>query len=198
VGAHPDDIEVGAGGTVARLAEQGAEVTMVIVCVPSGLEVRLAEARRAAERLGARAEFLFAQAEMRVEDVKTYELVGRLDGLVREKDPGAVITHGVSSLHQDHSLVHRACVSAQRLHHFDMFCFCASSCHPVSAPFYPQAYVDISGTIDRKMAAIREHRSQFDCRGLTPERYRGVAKEHGRLAGVEYAEGLEVSRLKLG
>ena len=39
---------------------------------------------------------------------------------------------------------------------------------------------------------------QFTCRGLTTDHYVGIAREYGRLAGVEFAEGLEISRLNLG
>lgn len=198
VGAHPDDIELGAGGTVARLAADGVEVRMVVVCTPNNLAARNAEARKAAEILGAKIEFLFDSAERRVEDVKTYELIDRIDRLVRAYDPAVVITHAGSNFHLDHVLVYKACVAAQRLHFFDMLCFYPTSCHPVSTPFHPQAYVDISGTIDRKMAAINQHVTQFGCRGLTTDHYVAVAREYGRLAGVEYAEGLEVSRLNLG
>jgi LmbE family N-acetylglucosaminyl deacetylase len=198
VGAHPDDIELGAGGTVARLAGEGADVTMVVVCTPNNLESRMAEARKAAEILGAKIEFLFPQRAMRVEDVKSYELIDRVDKMVRAIDPAVVITHAASNFHHDHVLVHKACVAAQRLHFFDMLCFYPNSCHPVTTPFHPQAYVDITRTIERKMAAIDQHVTQFGCRGLTTDHYVGIAREYGRLAGVEYAEGLEVSRLNLG
>ena len=198
VGAHPDDIELGAGGTVARLASEGVEVTMVVVCTPNNREARNAEARKAANILGARIEFLFPEKEMRVEDIKSYELIDRIDRLVRAHDPSVVLTHAVSNFHHDHVLVHKACVAAQRLHFFDMLCFYPTSCHPVTTSFHPHAYVDITRTIERKMAAINQHVTQFGCRGLTTDHYVSVAREYGRLAGVEYAEGLEVSRLNLG
>jgi LmbE family N-acetylglucosaminyl deacetylase len=198
VGAHPDDIELGAGGTVARLAGEGTAVTMVVVCTPNHLTARNAEAARAAEILGAKIEFLFPEKEMRVEDVKSYELIDRIDRLVRRLDPAVVITHAGSNAHHDHVLVHKACLAAQRLHFFDMLCFYPNSCHPVTTPFHPQAYVDITRTIERKMSAIHQHTTQFGCRGLTTDHYVSVAREYGRLAGVEFAEGLEVSRLNLG
>jgi LmbE family N-acetylglucosaminyl deacetylase len=198
VGAHPDDIELGAGGTVARLAAEGADVLMAVVCTPNNLAARNEEARRAAEILGARIEFLFADKEMRVEDVKSYELIDRVDRLIRVHDPAVVLTHAASNFHHDHVLVHKACAAAQRLHFFDMLCFYPTSCHPVSTPFHPHAYVDITRTIERKMAAINQHVTQFGCRGLTTDHYVSVAREYGRLAGVEFAEGLEVSRLNLG
>jgi LmbE family N-acetylglucosaminyl deacetylase len=197
IGAHPDDIELGAGGTVARLAHEGARVTMVIVCSPNHLDSRMREAKEAAKILGAEIIFLFPQKEMRVEDIKSYELIRLVDELVAKHNPSAVITHAASNFHYDHVLVHKACMAAQRLHFFDMFCFYPTSCHPVTTEFHPQAYIDISKTIDKKMAAIHQHKTQFTCRGLTTDHYVDVAREHGRLAGVEYAEGLEISRLSL-
>jgi LmbE family N-acetylglucosaminyl deacetylase len=195
IGAHPDDIELGAGGTVARLAADGASPSMIVVCTPNNLKSRMEEAARAAAILGATVEFLFPEKEMRVEDLKSYELIDRIDKLVRRHDPAVVITHAASNFHHDHVLVHKACVGAQRLHFFDMLCFYPNSCHPVTTPFHPQAYVDITSTIEKKMAAIGQHVTQFNCRGLTTDHYVGIAREYGRLAGVEYAEGLEVSRL---
>jgi LmbE family N-acetylglucosaminyl deacetylase len=58
VGAHPDDVEIGCGGTLARLVEQGYRVGVIDLTdgepTPGspGPEVRLAEARSAAEKLG--------------------------------------------------------------------------------------------------------------------------------------------------
>src|SRR5213076_1301894 len=46
-GAHPDDLEVGAGGLLARLSEQGAEVTLAIVSIPNNTAERRVEAKAA-------------------------------------------------------------------------------------------------------------------------------------------------------
>ncbi|MDD5655748.1 MAG: PIG-L family deacetylase [Elusimicrobia bacterium] len=198
IGAHPDDIELGAGGTVARLAAEGARVTMLVVCTPNHLESRMSEAARAAGILGAKIRFLYRERPMRVEDIKNYELVEQIDNLVRQADPSLILTHADSNFHLDHVLVYQACRAAQRLHFFDMLCFYPISCHPVSTRFNPQVHVDISRTLDKKMAAIHEHKTQLICRGLATNHYVDVARHYGRLAGVEYAEGLEVSRLSLG
>ncbi len=197
VGAHPDDLELGVGGTLSLLSRCGARVVMVVVCVPNRLEPRVKEANLAAQILGCELRILNEQACSRVEDLKTYELVERVDKLVSQLDPALLISHSDHNFHKDHVLVNHACVAAQRLHFFDFFSFYPTSCHPVNAPFRPQAYVDITATVEDKMKAINVHTSQFTCRGLTTDHYRDTAREYGRLAGVEYAEGLEIVRLSL-
>lgn len=197
IGAHPDDLEIGMGGTLARLSDEGARVVMVVVCVPSDLERRKVEAERAADILGCDLQFLLPEACRRVEDLKTYELVGLLDKLVERHKPAAIVSHALNNYHKDHALVYNACLAAQRLSFHDFFCYYPTSCHPVQVPFFPQAFVDISGTIERKMRAIESHASQFSQRGLETAHFRLSAREYGRLAGVEYAEGLEVVRMML-
>jgi N-acetylglucosamine malate deacetylase 1 len=198
VGAHPDDLELGVGGTLGLLARAGVKVVMAIVAVPNALEDRIEESKKAASLLGAAGiEFLYPDKTRRVEDIKTYELVGRLDDLIRKHDPAAVLSHAEANFHKDHVLVHNGVVAAQRLHFFDFFSFYPTSCHPVTVPFHPQAYVDISKTMDLKMAAINQHTTQFTCKGLGTDHYRDVAREYGRMVGVDYAEGLEVQRVKL-
>jgi len=61
----------------------------------------------------------------------------------------------------------------------------------------PRACMDISETIDAKMRAITAHASQFGGRGLDTEMYREFAHVQGRIAGVPYAEGLDVLRMLL-
>lgn len=198
VGAHPDDLELGVGGTIALLARAGAKVVNVVVSVPNNLERRVAEARRGAAILGASGCVIMNEERCtRVEDMKTYELVERIDRLVGEHDPAAVLAHGVTNFHKDHLMVHNACLAAQRLHFFDFFCYNPTSCRPFPAPFRPQAFVDITGTMDVKMRAIEVHSTQFGCRGLEFDYYKDLARQYGRLAGVAYAEGLEVVRLRL-
>jgi LmbE family N-acetylglucosaminyl deacetylase len=194
VGAHPDDIELGIGGTLALLSRAGVEVVTAIVSVPADYDTRVAEARDSAAILGCKLRVLMSGCR-RLEDLKNYELVGMLDALVREVRPAAVLTHGSTDFHRDHVQVHHATVSAQRIAPFDLYCYVPTMTRPVPVPFEPNAYVDISGTIDVKLAAIAAHKSQFYSRGMAFDFYRDIARVTGRMVGVEYAEGLDVHKM---
>ncbi|MCM2304226.1 MAG: PIG-L family deacetylase [Elusimicrobia bacterium] len=197
VGAHPDDLELGCGGTLARLSRAGARVVMVVVSIPSSLRSRRLEATRAAEILGCEVRFLTPNRCSRVEDLKTHQLVGMIDAQVKELEPAAMFTHCLANLHLDHKLAYEACMASQRLRYFDIFCYSPTSCHAVNIAFYPHAYIDISETIEEKMKAIRVHSSQFDSRGLNTERYREADSRMGQIIGADYAEGVEIVRMKV-
>lgn len=197
VGAHADDIELAVGGTIARLRRSGARVVMVVVSLPGDYQRRMEEAQAAAKILGCELRLLMGDAGTRIEDLKSYELVGMIDREVKEFAPAAMLTHGPSEFHRDHVLVHDACVSSQRLRYFDFFTYQPNFCRPVPVPFHPRAYVDITDTIETKMRAIAAHQSQFKLRGLGTDVYRDIARMNGRMVGVSYAEGLDVGRLLL-
>jgi N-acetylglucosamine malate deacetylase 1 len=197
IGAHPDDLELAVGGTLARLSRNGARVVMAIVSIPSDFDTRHEEAKRAAEILGCELRFLLDDGCQRIDDIKTYHLVTLVDAVVHDLEPAAVMTHSASEFHRDHVAVHNACVSAQRLKAFDFFHFNPTMCRPVPTPFHPRAYVDVSETMDVKMKAIEAHASQFGSRGLDTELYRDIARLNGRMVGVKYAEGLDVARMLL-
>lgn len=197
IGAHPDDLEIGIGGTLAKLRRSGARVVMAVVSIPKDYEVRLAEAKRGAQILGCELKVLLDDGPRRIEDIKTSDLVGLFDALVTEYEPAAVLTHSDADFHNDHLLVFRACQPTQRLAHFDFFSYHPTNCRPVPITFHPQAYVDVTETIDAKMHAITAHASQFGGRGLDTEMYREFAHVQGRIVGVPYAEGLDVRRMLL-
>lgn len=197
IGAHPDDLEIGIGGTLAKLQRSGAHVVMCVASIPKDYEVRLEEAKRGAEILGCELRILMDGGPRRIEDIKTCDLVGMLDGVIRDYKPAAVLTHSKSDFHNDHLLIYNACLPTQRLAHFDFFSYHPTNCRPVPIAFHPTAYVDISDTIDAKMHAISAHASQFGGRGLDTEMYREFAHVQGRMIGVPYAEGLDVQRMLL-
>ena len=197
VGAHPDDLELGAGGTLARLSRAGARVVMAVVSVPNRLEARLDEARRGAAILGCELRVLIPDRCTRAEDMKSHQLVSLFDALVKDLAPAALLTHCIANYHADHRLVYEACVATQRLAYFDMFCYSPTSCVPVNIAFHPHAYIDISDTIELKMRAIAVHHTQFSGRGLESNFYREAASLTGRMVGVAYAEGLEIVRLRV-
>jgi LmbE family N-acetylglucosaminyl deacetylase len=193
IGAHPDDLEIGMGGTLARLAQAGANVIMAVVAVPDKLEQRITEGTTAASILGAKFEVLDSERCRRVEDLRMYEIVKRLDALVRSHAPAAIFTHSGNEIHV---LVHRAVLSTMRLRPMDVYFYTPSTCKPVVHEWQPRIWVDITATLDRKIAAIAAHDSQFGGRGFCVDYFREKAHWHGMPVGMQYAEGLDVLCLR--
>jgi LmbE family N-acetylglucosaminyl deacetylase len=195
LGAHPDDLELGIGGTLALLAGAGVKVIMAIVSVPADYATRVAEATDSAAILDCKLRVLLEGECRRIEDLKNYQLVGLLDDLVKEYRPAAVLTHGPTDFHRDHVLVYHAAVSTQRLAPFDLYSYPPTMTRPVPVAFQPRAYIDISSTLDTKLRAIAAHKSQFYSRGLGFEFCREMARVNGRMVGVDYAEGLDIGKM---
>jgi LmbE family N-acetylglucosaminyl deacetylase len=193
-GAHPDDMEIGAGGLIARLAREGATVTMAVVCCPNNAACRIDEAKRGAAMLGAELMLINDTRECRVEDVPMYELVRRFDTLIGDLKPDLVITHGKSDLHFDHGLVHTATISALRRQPCDLLAYLSSPEMNAQSRCVGQCFVDVSATIDTKLAAIACHESQLP--KLDLESSKDLARAMGRLSGFQYAEALEVLRAR--
>jgi LmbE family N-acetylglucosaminyl deacetylase len=192
-GAHPDDIEVGAGGLLARLAASGAAVTMVVASIPNRFAQRIAEARAGAAKLGAKLVLRVPDGESRLEDTPMHELVAYFDRLVAEVEPELVVTHGRHDVHWDHVLVHRATVSALRRTGCDLLAYFAGPILGGHGGAFGAAFADISSTIDAKLAAIAAHASQH----IDTEARREMARATGRMCGTTYAESFDVLRLRV-
>jgi LmbE family N-acetylglucosaminyl deacetylase len=194
-GAHPDDLEVGAGGLLRRLSDQGAEVYMAVVSVPNRADERRAEAKRGASVIGADLFILHEEKQCRVEDIPMHELVRRFDQLIGDIRPDLVITHSANDLHWDHSLVNRATVSALRRTPCDLLAFLSSPEFNAQTRSMGQCFADISTTIDAKIEAISCHASQLA--RLDLESTRDLARAMGRISGYAYAESYEVLRVRI-
>ncbi len=194
-GAHPDDIEIGAGGLLARLSAEGADVTMAVVSIPNKVDIRLAEAKAGANAIDAELVVLFEDKEQRVEDVPMYELVRRMDHVIGDLRPDLVITHGANDLHWDHGLVHRATISALRRTPCDLLAYLSSPEMNAHARCIGECFADISTSIETKLAAINCHSSQLT--RLDVESSRDLARAMGRISGYEYAEAYQVLRMRV-
>lgn len=194
IGAHPDDVEVGAGGLVARLAAAGAAVTLQVASIPNHFEIRRGEATRAAAHLGVTLVLPPEPRESRVEELPMHALVARFEAELARVDPDLLIVHGAHDVHHDHQLVHRAVLAAVRRSRCDILAF-ATRLPAGAAPPPPTCVVDISSVIDRKLAAIAEHASQFP--PAFADSRRDVARTLGHAHGVAHAEVFEVVRITL-
>jgi LmbE family N-acetylglucosaminyl deacetylase len=194
-GAHPDDLEVGAGGLLARLSAEGAEVMMAVVSIPANVDQRRREANAGAGVIDADLRILFDEKPLRVEDIPMHELVRRMDQVVGDWRPDLVITHSAYDLHWDHGLVNRATVSALRRTPCDLLAFLSSPEMNAQSRAIGQCFADITTTIELKIKAIEAHESQVP--KLDLESSRDLARAMGRISGYQYAEAYEALRVRV-
>lgn len=168
VGAHPDDPESGAGGTIARYADLGHEV---VACYATrgeaGIQgksheqaavIRSAEAKAACEILKARPVFA-GQIDGATELTNTrYD---EFHGLIDGEKPDIVITHWPIDSHRDHRATSLLCFDAwlYQARRFTLLYFEVMAGEQTSH-FHPTHYVDITDTEPRKKAAIMAHATQ--------------------------------------
>jgi LmbE family N-acetylglucosaminyl deacetylase len=208
--AHPDDPDVSAGGTLARWAGAGSEVHVCIcadgdkgsldaAAVPVELVARRQEEVAAAGAvLGVAAHHWLGFRDGEMDDDRA--LRGRLVALVRAVRPAVVVAPDPTAIffgqhyvnHRDHRIVGWAVLdavspAAGNPHYFPD----AGPPHQVGAVFLsgtlqPDAWVDVSETIDVKVAAIACHLSQVGDNG---EFLRGAVRQRAEDAGREASVG---------
>jgi len=219
--AHPDDADVGCGGTLARWAREGC-ATHLVVCTDGGRGTADPSVDPA-DLVKLRAEELAEAAE--VVGLSSFHVLGAPDGeldrrpgfdeelvrWVRRLRPDAVFGHDPTAVffgqdyfnHRDHraagwALLDALSPASALPHYFPD----AGPAHQVSTAYLsgtlePDVWVDVSSSVAVKAAAVECHRSQFSgSDGWAGEAVRRRAEEEGRRAGVPYAEGFR--RLRLG
>jgi len=218
--AHPDDPDVSCGGTLATWAHHGAEVHVVICTTgdkgttdpdlaPTALaELRRAEAAQAAAVLGVTKQYALGHADGELSD--DVALRAQLVSLIRTIKPDTVLCPDPTAVffgqdyfnHRDHRMIGFATLDAMAPaaalpHYFPE----AGPAHRVdtallSGTLEADVWIDITATIDDKVAAVACHRSQFagdaDWAGRA---VRLRAEEDGRRVGLAYAEGFRQLRL---
>lgn len=156
IGAHPDDVEIGCGGTLAWHGAEGDRLDILTLsrgAAGGDVHVRTAEAQRAADILGATLQF-GNLPDTRIDDgFATIELIREAVEAIR---PTHVYTHCAEDTHQDHRAVHAASLVAAR-GVANLYCYEASSS---TAAFQPNHFIDIADHLDCKLAAAAAYRSQ--------------------------------------
>ncbi len=192
IGAHPDDVEIGCGGTLARFRAEGAQV---VVLTLTGGEAGGGESTRREESLHA-AELLGATLHMGDLPDRAVDSGPATIGLI-EKTLGLytvthVFTHSRHDGHQDHRNAHAASVVACRSVP-NLFCYQAPS---TTVEFQPNYYVEIEPFLGQKLAAIQAHASQSAQRSyLSAEMITATARYWGRFCGYGLAEPFDAIRV---
>ena len=212
VGAHPDDLEILCGGTLARYVREGHEVVMchgttgdMGSFVHSREEIsaiRLDEARRAALACGAEHRCLgLSDGAVNAADEAQKALV--VD-LVRDARPDVIVTHAPNDYMGDHNEMSKLVFECSFYATFENR-RTARPRHDTVTPIYymdtiaglgfvPEEYVDVTAVIDVKARMLEAHRSQLewlrdhDGVDIVAE-METAARYRGQQCGVRYAEG---------
>lgn len=194
IGAHPDDIELGCGGTLVKHVAAGHTVTMLIITIgetgPGDVSQRRAEQEEAARVMGV-ANVVFGEFPDGTVSNHELGLVHLIESVCREHKISTVYTHSPQDAHQDHRAVALAswgaCRAVPQVLQYDS---------PSSIGFDPTVYVDITDTLDKKISALMCHISQVkDSAMASPHLVRTQAGYRGHHARVEAAEAFMPQRM---
>ena len=195
IGAHPDDIEFGCGGTLIKYAGKGAHLELLVMTDGGrggSPRVRRREQRDAARVLGAARVHWGGYRDTLLPSVR--HLIDRMEAVLRRVRPDFIFVNYPEDTHQDHRLVARAAVSATRWARNVLFYE-----GPTTVDFTPTVFIDIAHEIHRKVDALHRHRSQVTKTRIegTPISEIAQASAHfrGVQARVRWAEGFAPLRL---
>ena len=194
---HPDDIEIGCGGTLAAYARQGAEIHL-FVATDGGRggdgAVRQAEQEASARVLGIREVHWggFEDTRLPAEDA----LIQAVDRVVTAIHPEIVFVNHHEDTHQDHRRLARAVHSATR-HVPSVLAYET----PTSREFAPTVFKQIDDTLSVKLKALETHVSQVQRTNITGLNILQFALAMSHFRGVQArvacAEGFMPFRVRL-
>ncbi len=191
IGAHPDDIELGCGATLAAHRQRGDEIAMLIMTSgeqgPQASRSRVHEQTEAAELLGASLHWAGFEDGAVPEGRASIDVIQRV---ARQFRADTIYTHSARDTHQDHRATSYASVAAAR-----RSCRVLLYESPSSTSFDPSVYVDISEHLETKLTLIRAHLSQVLKNGLVDlEAVEAQARYRGFMARGRLAEAFETDR----
>lgn len=194
IGAHPDDIELGAGALIAHITAQTE-----ILCVtlsdnqknPTLTHVA-SEHRRSMAQLGMPDDHVIVgQFETRRFPHARQEILEYLIDLNKRFRPEIVFTHTRSDIHQDHATVTEEALRAFRgvtVLGFDVL--------RSSYGFFPTFLVGVDeADVERKVRALAEYNTYENKYYFDPQVTRATLIRHGALAELPYAEGFDILRI---
>ena len=215
-GAHPDDVELGCGATIAKHVASGKKVGIIDLTrgelgTRGSVDIRDSEAEKSAHILGLelRKNMNFKDGFFTNDEVHQLELVK----VIREYKPDIVLCNAVCDRHPDHSKASELTSSSCFLAGLRKIETGQEAWRPKVVYHYiqfnninPDFVIDVSDFMQQKVLAVEAFSSQFyNPQSQEPHtiissqafldsiRYR--AADLGRLSGVDYAEGFTVEKL---
>ncbi len=217
VAAHPDDEVLGCFGTVARFIKEGYEAYTLIlgegktsrdekrVVENKKNELKLLnkEIKRANDIIGIKKCFVYDFPDNRFDSVDLLDIVNVISQIKDEIKPDMIFTHYENDLNIDHQITYKAVITATRpmqnecvkeIYSFEVLSSTEWS-YPLS--FSPDVFFDIEDTIDLKLNAMKEYKSEL-CIYPHPRSLEGIelnAKYQGMRVGKKFVEAFKSVRV---
>ena len=181
LGAHPDDIEVGCGGTLLKYARDGHRIFMMVMTEggQGGLsDVRREEQAQAAKLLQAEEVFWggYKDTELPVDRV----LIQTVEEIVRKIEPHFIFVHYHDDTHQDHRHLAMNTITATRYTKNVLFYE-----GPTTQNFAPTVFVDIEHTLEHKIQSLEAHASQVRKTNIKGVSIADIARSSAQFRGIQ-------------
>ena len=195
IGAHPDDIEFGCGGTLIKYAQKGYNIFLMILTLGQmGGEgkIREKEQKASCEILKSKEVFFGKYTDTKLP--LDQGVIDSIEKVLKIVEPEFIFVNYFDDTHQDHRHLAQATLSATRYIRNVLFYEV-----PTTQNFIPNVFVDIERTLKDKMAALQAHNSQVlrtNIEGVPiTEMAKSSANFRGTQGRVKYAEGFISVRL---
>ena len=195
IGAHPDDIEFGCGGTLIKYTEKGHRLFLMVM-TEGGLgapaSTRVKEQLDSKAILGAEDVFWGGYEDTLL--LADQAMISKIENVISKVKPDFIFCNFIDDTHQDHRHLAQATISATRYIRNVLFYE-----GPTTQNFSPHVFVDISDTLDKKIKALEAHHSQVTKTNIEDltivELARSSANFRGIQGRVKYAEAFQSFRL---
>ena len=180
VAAHPDDEVLGSGGTIAKAVAAGAEVSVLLLGEgPTSRQSSSSSSERAhavdsaqlaAQTLGVANLYYGALPDNKFDTVPLLDITQLIESIAEKIQPDLVITHHSGDLNIDHSITHRAVMTAFRplpeARQVTVLGFEVPSSTEYATPnvmpaFVPNVYVNVSEFLAEKSSALEAYSSEM-------------------------------------
>ncbi|MCK4827116.1 PIG-L family deacetylase [bacterium] len=198
IGAHPDDIELGCAGLIAKCVDMGAEV---YTSVMSRCDDQFTEEEKGALKheycsstnlLGISKTFLYDFPNKELPEHRI-EIMDILNNMQRDISPDLVLIPSLNDPHQDHSAVASSAIRTFRgtetILQYEIL-------RHGSHTFTPTLFVDIADHLDKKLEALSCYKTQLERRAyFDNESFKALARTRGAQSGYEFAEGFVIYKM---
>lgn len=195
LGAHPDDIEIGCGGTLLKYARAGHHVYLMILTDGArggDADMRRNEQLSSSRILGVREIFWGGYDDTELPVARA--AIQQIEDVVKKIDPAFIFVNYLDDTHQDHRHLAMCTVTATRYTRNVLFYET-----PTTQNFSPTVYVDIDGLLEDKVRSLEAHASQVrktNVEGLSILEVAGASAHFRGLQGrVRSAEAFVPLRL---